>query len=123
MKSWLHRGRYALAEDLRVNLDHAVVPPGTEQVFKTIKNRHRVRTTAALALVMVLVFGAVALAQTVQRQPGPPGSRAPRPPRRPQWTRALDLLPGANEWDVADDRITIGGTPYTLDGSALVRMG
>lgn len=97
VKSWLHRGRTALAEDLRVDLDEAVVTPGSAQVFKTMKNRHRVRTTATLLLVMMLVIGVLALSRFAGGSPEPtpiesptpaPSSTVDDPMAAVDWTRA-----------------------------------
>lgn len=79
VKSWLHRGRTALADDLRVDLPEAVVPPGAEQVFKTIERRSRVRRGAALVILMVLVIGVLALSRFAKGSPGPTPIESPTP--------------------------------------------
>jgi RNA polymerase sigma-70 factor (sigma-E family) len=122
VKSWLHRGRTALAEDLRVDLDNAVVPPGAEQVFKTTKKRHRVRTTAALVLLMVVVFGVVALTQTVKRHPEPNPIESPTPV--PSSTvddpmAAVDWTHATVHFDLPNPRCPIGPATFRpMEGGA-----
>ncbi|HZM82071.1 MAG TPA: SigE family RNA polymerase sigma factor [Candidatus Limnocylindrales bacterium] len=109
VKSWLHRGRTALAEELRIDFREAVVPPGAEQVFKTVKNRSRVRTTAALLLVVMLVIGVVALSRFAQGSPEPIPIDSPTP--APSST--VDDPMAAVDWTrtTLDFRVTTTGCP------------
>lgn len=48
VKSWLHRGRAAIADDLRIDVGAAITPPPVERVKRRSRTRAVVATTLAL---------------------------------------------------------------------------
>jgi RNA polymerase sigma-70 factor, ECF subfamily len=69
VKSWLHRGRAALAVLTDDRVENAA--PGVEAVVATVRRRRRVRAAAAGALTVVLLAGTVVGSALVRRDEGP----------------------------------------------------
>lgn len=80
VKSWLHRGRAALAGDLAIDVRKSVAVPPAREVVRLAKTRRRARN-AVLAVVMIaLLVVAVASLQLIRHQPDrPPVNPNPSP--------------------------------------------
>lgn len=75
VKSWLHRGRAALADDLRIDVRGSITTPPATVVEQRGRKQRRNRTITAISAIFLAVagvLGGVALAH--------PGSSDPRPP-------------------------------------------
>jgi RNA polymerase sigma-70 factor (sigma-E family) len=59
VKSWLHRGRSALAEALVIEVPRISTPPA-EQIIKRAQRRSRVRTAQIAAVTVVILAGGLA---------------------------------------------------------------
>ena len=85
VKSWLHRGRTALAETLVIELPEVRVPPA-DQVIKRGTRRRRARTAQIAAATVLVLTGAVGVGLLV-RSPG-------EPPAPPSGSPGVSLPPG-----------------------------
>lgn len=142
VKSWLHRGRTAMAADLRIDVSEAIDPPGTAEVFKTIKKRQRVRRSAAAVILTVLVVGVAALVRgTMQGPPQQPAqSPSPSPNVTPSpvddpmrgvdWSNATIVLPdlprcpsGSVRLHPTESLAVTHGYPQAMINQDLVAVG
>lgn len=98
VKSWLHRARAALADDLRMDVRGAVHTPPAQAVVKLAKRHQRVRAAGVAIALIVAILGAYFAVQLIRNdaQPLPP-TETPQPSpvstsdpmREISWTTAV----------------------------------
>ncbi len=108
VKTWLQRGRSAMAKELGIDVrQHMTTPPATEAIDLARKRaRRRVSTTVGAVVVMVLLV--LAAAQFLRpKPPAPPVTPSPSP-TQPSTVDEHDPMRSV-DWSHAT--IRLGGTP------------
>jgi len=94
VKSWLHRGRSALASELRLDIREEITNPPVEAVVDKARRKRAMRRAGWAAVIIIVLVGAVAAAGLTQPKPQPAPitptpTVSPSPSVSPSPTRAM----------------------------------
>lgn len=91
VKSWLHRGRAALAGELSIDVQRHVKTPPASEVVALAKRQQRVRTATVATVIAALVAGALVAVQLFRpRESPPPITPTPPPSASPSPSPSMD---------------------------------
>ncbi|WP_020520558.1 SigE family RNA polymerase sigma factor [Catelliglobosispora koreensis] len=122
VKSWLHRGRTALARELDIDVRNDVKTPPVSTVGDLARKYKRNRNLKAAAVLAIVLTGVAVLLNTwlpkqnpvIHPTPGPiPSPSGPTPTPTPSTTTTTtpDLRPSMQDVNYATATITITGSP------------
>lgn len=128
VKSWLHRGRAALADDLRIDVGSAITAPPVERV----KRRSRTRVAVAVALALMTAGAGIYLALHfgLDRSGPLPPAQSPTPSPVPavdpddpilkvDWSKAAVTFPQVGDCPEGQMRMTAANTFTSVSGKVV----